>query len=209
MTARWQNSVQVWPLGVANGFAPPGELAMNDSKTMQRQGFLKSHVPGRIRFKLHPGHRETGVTQDLRGKLLALGGIHEVRVNPANGSVTVSYDHARHSMAGILGILEDLDVVVESIGHLPEIDVNGSAGRANQPQFQNAIDDLNNRIRRATGVSLNLRAGLPLAFLAAGVWSIARRGLMIEHVPGWLFLWFAFDLFVKLNSSVDEQNPKT
>lgn len=32
---------------------------------------------------------------------------------------------------------------------------------------------------------------------------------MIERVPGWLFLWFAFDLFVKLNSSVDEQNPET
>lgn len=67
-------------------------------------------------------------------------------------------------------------MVVESIGHLPEIDVNGSAGRANQPQFQNAIDDLNNRIRRTKCVSLNLRAELSLAFLAAGVWSIARRG---------------------------------
>ncbi|MFM2007854.1 MAG: hypothetical protein RLZZ09_3509 [Pseudomonadota bacterium] len=180
---------------------------MNDSKTMQRQGYLKSHVPGRIRFKLHPAHREPGVAHDLQGKLAAMGGIHDVRVNAANGSVTVSYDHARHSMAGILGILEDLDVMVESIGHLPEIDVNGAAGPAIQPQFQIAIDDLTQRIKGATGVSLNLRAGLPLAFLAAGIWSIARRGLMIERVPGWLFLWFAFDLFVKLNSFASEEKP--
>jgi hypothetical protein len=182
---------------------------MNNSKTMQRQGYLKSHVPGRIRFKLQPAHRKPGVMHDLQGNLVAMDGIHDVRVNAANGSVTVSYDHTRHSMAGILGILEDLDVMVESIGHLPEIEVNGPAGQVSTPQFQIAIDDLTQRIQRATGVSLNLRAGLPLAFLAAGVWSIARRGLMIERVPGWLFLWFAFDLFVKLNSSPGGEHSET
>jgi hypothetical protein len=42
---------------------------------------------------------------------------------------------------------------------------------------------------------------LPLAFVGARLWSIGRKGLMIESVSGWLFLWLAFDMFVKLHLS--------
>jgi len=62
-----------------------------------------------------------------------------------------------------------------------------------------AIEDLNRRIQSATGLPIDLKLALPLTFVGAGAWSIARRGLMIEAVPGWLFLWFAFDMFVKLH----------
>jgi hypothetical protein len=64
-----------------------------------------------------------------------------------------------------------------------------------------ALNDLNRRICGATGVPVNLKILLPLVFAGAGLWSISRRGLMIEAVPGWLFLWFAFDMFVKLHPS--------
>jgi hypothetical protein len=99
-----------------------------------------------------------------------------------------------------LGFLEDLDVVVDCIGHLPSIGENGDndSGEAT-PGFLGAVNDLNLRIRNATGLPVDLKTVLPLAFVGAGAWSIARKGLMIETVPGWLFLWFAFDMFVKLH----------
>jgi hypothetical protein len=65
--------------------------------------------------------------------------------------------------------------------------------------FLAAIDDLNQRISAATGLPINLKLALPLAFVGAVLWSIGRKGLMIEMVPGWLFLWLAFDMFVKLH----------
>jgi len=104
-------------------------------------------------------------------------------------------------MAGILGFLEDLDVVVESIAHLPTTGENGDSSEAggHSAGFIAAINDLNQRIRQTTGLPIDLKLILPLAFVGAGIWSIGRKGLMIESVPGWLFLWFAFDMFVKLH----------
>jgi hypothetical protein len=58
---------------------------------------------------------------------------------------------------------------------------------------------LNQRIYSATGIPVNLKQILPLSFVGAGIWSIAKKGLMVEAVPGWLFLWLAFDMFVKLH----------
>jgi hypothetical protein len=169
---------------------------------MNKRARVASHVPGRIRLKLHPQGRDQATMVGIQTKLQSLRGIHDVRLNPAAGSVTVHYDRDRHSMAGILGFLEDLDVVVDSIGHLPGLDVGTEATRNGRPLpvFITAINDLNQRIQNKTGLPVNLKLILPLAFVAAGIWSIGKRGLMIERVPGWLFLWFAFDVFVKLHS---------
>ena len=104
-------------------------------------------------------------------------------------------------MAGILGFLEDLDIVVESIGHLPDLEdaAETAEGNGHAPEFLNAINDLNRRIRERTGLPVDLKAVLPLIFVAAGIWSVGKKGLMIESIPGWLFMWLAFDIFVKLH----------
>ena len=173
---------------------------MNPTRSSNRpKAHVKSHVPGRLRFKLPAESRDPDTMQGIQRTLKTLEGIGEVRLNPGCGSVTVNYDHARHSMSGILGVLEDLDVVVESIGHLPSVGESNHTANASRPEFLIAIDDLNQRLRRKTALPINLKLLLPLTFLGAGLWSIGRRGLMIESVPGWLFLWFAFDMFVKLH----------
>ncbi len=130
-------------------------------------------------------------------------GVHAVKVNTSSGSVTVHYDHQRHSTSGILSLLEDLDVVIESTTHAPEsAEVSGSGTEPARPQdFLAAIDDLNRRIYAASGVPFDLRIVLPLTFAGAGIWSIAKQGLMLESIPGWLFFWLAFDMFVKLHPS--------
>ena len=162
---------------------------------------MASLVPGRLRIKLHPTSRDPQTMNGIKCGLESHEGVHEVRVNPASGSVTVNYDHERHSTAGILGLLEDLDVVVESLGHMPTLENHESEGgdRLETEGFLAAVDDFNQRIYEATGIPINLKIALPLAFVGAGLWSIGRKGLMIESVPGWLFLWLAFDMFVKLH----------
>lgn len=164
-----------------------------------RKAQVKSHVPGRLRFKLQHQSRDPETLEGIQRQLKTMQGIDEVRVNSANGSVTVNYDHGHHSMSAILGVLEDLDVLVESIGHLPSVGDSNHANGAERPEFLVAIDELNRLIRQKTALPINLKLLLPLTFLGAGIWSIGRRGLMIESVPGWLFLWFAFDMFVKLH----------
>lgn len=168
---------------------------MTDTSAARQSARIASLVPGRIRLKLHDATRGRAVLERIKQELELPEGVHEVKVNPSSGSVMVRYDERRHGTAGILGWLEDLDVLVESVGHFPSVDPgNGSVGG-----FLAAIDDLNQRIHQATGLPVDVKLVLPLTFAGAGVWSIIRRGLMIEAVPGWLFLWFAFDTFVKLH----------
>ncbi len=163
---------------------------------------VTSHVPGRIRFKLHSQNRDKKTMEGIRRNLEAQEGIHDVRLNPACGSMTVHYDHDRHSMSGILGLLEDMNVIIDSIRHLPSLGEDGYTDHDGEaPEFVAAVNDLNRRIRGATGLPVDLKLVLPLAFVGAGVWSIGKKGLMIENVPGLLFLWLAFDMFVKLHSA--------
>lgn len=165
---------------------------------------IASLVPGRMRLKLPRAHRDAAAMGHIKTHLESREGVHGVTVNATNGSLTVRYDEKRHGTAGILGWLEDLDVVVESIGHLPAVD----SPEQNSPEgFLAAMDDLNRRIRSITGLPINIKLALPLAFASAGVWSILRRGLMIEAVPGWLFIWFAFDTFIKLHPNHSHRPP--
>lgn len=165
------------------------------------RGAIVSLVPGRLRVKLHPESRAAHVMKGIADDLKSREGIQDVAVNPASGSLTVQYDRARHSASGILGLLEDLDVVIESTTHALQIETSEATGgrEAQRQDFLAAIDDLNARVHGATGVPFDLRIILPLSFAGAGVWSIVKNGLMIESIPGWLFLWLAFDMFVKMH----------
>ncbi len=130
----------------------------------------------------------------IKADLEARQGVGGVNVNPVNGSITVHYDPAQHSTAGILGLLEDVDVLVDSLTDIPGLD-------GDTPTVGEAMGDLNARLARF-GLPIDLRVLLPLAFVGAGAWSIARNGLMLEKVPGWLLLWLGFDLFVKTHPNV-------
>ncbi len=162
---------------------------------------LASATPGRLRIKLHPSHRGHKFMDGIKAGLDSQGGVHGVKVNRSTGSVTVKYDHEKHDKASILGLLDDLDVVVQSVGSMATTEALKPGGDEAVPPegFIAAVNDLNRRLYEKTGTPVDLKLVLPLAFAGAGIWSIARRGLMIEAVPGWLFLWFAFDMFVKLH----------
>ncbi|MGZ5050212.1 MAG: HMA2 domain-containing protein [Methylobacter sp.] len=171
---------------------------MADTQANQHKAaVVASHVPGRIRFKLHKRNADRKTMEGVKHNLEGLEGIRDVRLNPACGSVTVRYDHSRHSMSGILGFLEDMDVIIESIKHLPDIGTDDSNDLS---EFMSAVNDLNRRFYEATGLALDLKIVLPLAFLGAGIWSISQKGLMLEKVPGLLFVWLAFDIYVKMHA---------
>lgn len=164
----------------------------------RHHAYVASHTPGRLRIKMHPGSRTPDVLQGIQRGLQAKHGVRDVRVNAANGSVTVIYDHLIHNSASMLGLLDDLDVVIDSIGKASAFEDSPGAAAAS-PSFLDAVEDINARIRSGLSIPFDLKLILPLTFAGAGAWSIAKEGLMIESVPGWLFLWLAFDMFVKLH----------
>jgi len=187
----------------AVGNAPGGEIMTDGKNAKSGHAWVVSAIPGRIRIKLHPSKRSPALMNGVKDRLNSHEGVHHVRLNNGTGSITVRYDHDRHSTQSVLGLLEDLDTVFESLGHEAEMgSLEGEAGDTfASAGFVEALNDLNRKIYGATGVPVNLKILMPLLFAGAGLWSISKRGLMIEAVPGWLFLWLAFDMFVKLHPS--------
>jgi len=172
-----------------------------DKEKRRSYASVVSATRGRLRIKLHPSDRNAAAMAGIEHGLNGQEGINDVRLNPSTGSITVRYDHGRHSTDSVLGLMRDLDVMIQSLGNVPAVGEPGPAeGEAGDPEgFLGAIADLNRRIADRTGVPVDLKVLLPLAFAGAGIWSIARKGLMIESVPGLLFLWFALDMFVKMH----------
>jgi hypothetical protein len=151
---------------------------------------LESLTRGRLRVKVDPESRDPQLMENLQKRLHSREGIQDVSVNPATGSVTVNYDHIRYSTAGIMGLLEELDVIIDST-------LGGEATVSSG--FLAALDDLNARLHAATGIPVDVKLLMPFALAGAGIWSIAKNGLMLQSVPGTLLLWLAFDMFVKLH----------
>ncbi len=178
----------------------------DENETTCCHGKVASAVPGRVRIKLHPANRNQAFMDGIKSGLGSREGIQDIRLNGATGSVTVRYDHARHGTDSILGLLEDLDVVVQTLGRFPAIKIpeGGAVESGVSKGLPEALNDLNRRIYAATRIPFDLKIVLPLLFAAAGLWSMGKKGLMIESVPGWLFLWFAFDMFVKLHPAHGE-----
>jgi hypothetical protein len=171
-----------------------------NKKHPQNVSSIVSFVPGRMRIKLHSGSRQPAFMDRLKEHMETQEGMHHIKLNHTAGSVTLHYDRDRLTKESVLGLLEDLDVVAKEIspafaGDTPDgVDETGT-----QMSFLQAIEDLNVCIWRTTGVRLNLKIALPLVFALAGLWSIRKQGLMMTQVPGWILLWLAFDMFVKLH----------
>jgi len=160
-----------------------------------------SHIPGRLRVRLHRRSRHSHTMTRLKQAIAAQPGVHAVEVNHAAGSVTVKYDMQTHGETGVFGLLEDLDVIVGTAIDAPRIEETSPEGHGPTKAavtLAGALDDLDKRVAGFTGHTVNLRTLFPLSLAGFGVWRIVENGLMAEMVPGWLLIWLAFDAFVKL-----------
>jgi hypothetical protein len=119
------------------------------------------------------------------------------------------YDAQTHPGSGILGVLEDLDVIVGTVLDVPHIEgpAEGRGYSKAAITLAGALDDLDRRISVLTGHTLDLRILFPLSVVGAGVWQIMVSGLMLETLPGWLLVWLGFDIFLKLHPSTPAVLP--
>src|SRR5262244_3198604 len=147
---------------------------------------VASHIPGRLRVRLHRHSRHTHVMMQLKNTIEEQQGVHGVEVNHAAGSITVKYDEQTHGGTGIFDLLEDLDIIVGTAMDAPQIEAptEGEGHSKAAVTLAGALDDLDKRVAGLTGRTVNLRTLFPLSLASLGVWRIAESGLMLEIVPG-------------------------
>ena len=174
---------------------------MSEPRKTTHRAEVTSHVPGRLRVRLHPESRHPHVLDKLKHDLKKHSGVQDVAVNSMTGSVTVMYDAQTHPGSGVFGLLEDLDVIVGTVLHVPHLSgpTEGLGHSKAALTLSGALDDIDRRISVLTGHTLDLRILFPLGLMGVGVWQIMVTGLMLETLPGWLLVWLGFDAFLKLH----------
>ncbi|MPZ49743.1 MAG: hypothetical protein GEU75_10705 [Dehalococcoidia bacterium] len=155
---------------------------------------LISDIPGRMRLKLERGERPAA--SQVQPRLLSLPGVEDARFTARASSLTISYNPAMISHDAVLGILASagLTAVTEQQAHLPYAGISPTAQvvMANLAAGNTAV------VRFSKGTAdLKLLAPLLLALLGATQGLL--RGFQFSRIPGYLFLWYAFDLFYKLH----------
>ena len=167
----------------------------------QPHAVVASHIPGRLRVRLHKDSRQAPVLHHLQHERTNRPGIGEVRRNQAAGSLIVHYDTQHYPGNSLSDVLQDLDVIMGTVLEAPHL-VEPAAGPGQSQaalSLATALDDLDHHISAFTGRSLNLRVLFPFGLAGVGLRQILKNGLMLDTAPGWLLLWLAFDAFVKLH----------
>lgn len=63
------------------------------------------HVPGRIRIRSRQFRANLALARELEGRLTQIEGVHEVRVNERNGSITIQYEADGETGSAIVAVL--------------------------------------------------------------------------------------------------------
>jgi copper chaperone CopZ len=65
------------------------------------------HVPGRIRIRSRQFRANLARARELETQLRQIEGVHDVRVNERNGSLTIQYEAAGETGNRLVGLLAD------------------------------------------------------------------------------------------------------
>ena len=161
---------------------------------MTAHAHVTSHSPGRMRVRVRRGDRSQ--LETLRTALADRPGVASVDANPATGSLLVRYDQHALGRDAVLGILEDVGLVVAALADLPAPPGPHSTTAGG---FMDAISDLDARLSALTNRRLDLKLLFPLALGAIGLRKTVSEGLGLSQVPGYVLLWYAFDSFWKFH----------
>lgn len=114
----------------------------------------------------------------------------------------IEHDANTNAVESVRSTLRDVGVVLFNVlgAELPS---DGKSEAAND--LVHAVADLNEQVRQATEGRVDLRFLIPLGLGSLAVHQLLRNGLEIEGAPWYVLAYYAFDSFIKLHYTKDDQ----
>jgi hypothetical protein len=122
-------------------------------------------------------------------------GISRTRGNSGTGSLVVHYDTKTQTREAVLSMLRDAGIVATATARVLGEDVPSGGPSSTSENMIAAINDLDARISRLTGHTVDLKLLFPLGLAAAGLRQLFTVGFGLAKVPAYVLLWYAFDAF--------------
>ena len=185
-----------------NHKVPPQASIIENQNSSSLEAQIISQTPGRLRLRVTPPHRQQQKIAPIVKALKARLEIYRVKTNILSGSITVLHGSELLSSQDMCIVLQDLGVNLIEVTQEPRIAVSSSSGAA--AEVIKTATDLNQRVKTATNDALDLRFLLPLGLGVLAFRQLIVKGWQLELIPWYVLAWYAFDSFLKLNST-DEQ----
>lgn len=161
---------------------------------------ITHHVPHRTRYRLASHHRNDEMIDRVKNSLAKVPGINKIEYNQRTGSLLVHHDE----IPGVLGRLGTLfgEIATDLFEELAEEEI------AVVPGISLFADMIGRRfalidqyVARRTNNYVDLKMVLPLVFATAGLLKFSREEKLFSQVPAYVFFYYAYDSFLKLNVS--------
>ncbi|WP_414545081.1 HMA2 domain-containing protein [Nostoc sp. CCY0012] len=156
-----------------------------------------SETPGRLRLRIARPYRHDREMQRITNVLKAQPEISQVRTNINYGSIIINHDGDDETLEKVLTTLLDLGVNF--------VDITEGKSEA-VTSITSAFADFNQQFEQATNGEVDLRLLFPLGLTMLSMRQIWVKGLQLEIIPWYVLAWYAFDSFMKLNSTNQVQN---
>ncbi|MEJ6481921.1 HMA2 domain-containing protein [Nostoc punctiforme UO1] len=156
-----------------------------------------SSTPGRLRLRVAHSHRQPEKMQRIANALLANPHITQVKTNVHHGSIVINDDGKDGSLENVLATLKDLGIIFADV---TEGNTEAAAG------VSSALVDLNQRVKQSTHGAFDLRILFPLGLASLSLRQLLNKGLQLEVIPWYVLAWYAFDSFIKLHGTSQEES---
>jgi len=163
------------------------------------------HIPGRLRVRIPKSHRNPRLFRELQEFVQNLGGVRQVEINPATGSILVHYDPESHDQMQNLvknSVTDPFDIPpgmddAEDLAEQIQKEADFLAAHSELAlHVVNSVRSLDRSIRKASDNTVDLKVLVP-ATLA--VWAFFSIGVEVS-TPLWVSLGiFSFNSFVSLH----------
>jgi len=185
----------------------PSNVFSAEGEGMDRtedHGRVVTETPGRVRIRLHRPHRHLvhGITAHLKSH----EGIRDVVTNPLTGSILVHYDRRALTCNEVLGMCRDIGIVLHGVAEAESespLEMNQSSAIKS---IDTAVVDLDRRVSRVTGQTVNMRMVAPLALGTLGVRHLIVDGL--GSISGYVMILLACNSFYRLSRRQRKPKPR-
>jgi hypothetical protein len=176
------------------------ELSFLEQGNLPIRLHIVSKTQGRIRLRIAPEHRQDEVMTGIKHLIETfLDGIEHIRTNTQTGSVVIYF-------TGEIAQLEDAFSTLNASGIvLNDTPTEKSTAAA---RLTTAISGLNQRVNLATEGTIDLRFLFPLLLALLALRQLFSKSPRLNTAPWYILAWYAFDSFVKLNSSDSDKSQK-
>ncbi|MDJ0620382.1 MAG: hypothetical protein QNJ63_27195 [Calothrix sp. MO_192.B10] len=193
-------------MAIANNDKIPQQTSIVENQNLfSLEAQIISQTPGRVRLRVIPAHRQQQKIVPLVNALKARLEIYRVKNNIPTGSITVLHGRELLSSQDMLTVLQDLGVNLVEIAQESGRSTSNSSSAA---AVIKTASDLNQRVKTATDDAIDLRFLFPLSLGVLAARQLIVKGWQLEFIPWYVLAWYAFDSFLKLNSTTNAVESK-